>query len=649
MCGICGVWGKVDSKIIENMIRVMRHRGPDDQGMFLHSHAALGMTRLSILDLSQAAHQPMSNPEQSIWIVYNGEMYNFQEERKRLEARGVRFVSTSDTEVILHLYIHYGDDFLLKLQGIFALAILDLRKGEGRERLLLARDPIGIKPLLYTRVGDRFVFASEMKAILASGLVCRNIEPDALRTLITLGSVQQPLTLVEGVRMLPPAHRLIIEGHKERIEPYWHLEVDRVKGLRSRTYDELVDDLAERLKEIVRLQMISDVPVGAFLSGGVDSTLLVGLMSQLSGSQVKTFSIGFEESDHGVDETDTARRTADYLKTDHHRVVITGNDVRNKIEHFSASIDQPSVDGLNAYFVSCAAHPDVKVAISGTGGDELFAGYPWFAQMAVSQHEMQHQSIAKRLVNRIADQPLLDHLMRRCLGSRYESNLNQASFLSVFGNTYNIFGTSGAASLIADHIAQAAQMGRPYQDDLRSIDELMWADPVNRVSALCLRGYTNNQLLRDIDAVSMAHSLEVRVPLLDISLVDFALSLPSATKMQDPLYINKISPHEATYRELGSKRILIDAGRRLNVMPPDIDMQPKRGFTMPIDSWLKGPLHEILDHSLSESTVQARGFFKPAQVSQVYNDFMENRIHWTRPWLLMMIELWSRNVLDRLY
>ena len=319
MCGICGIWGHPDPEKVKKMVEALHHRGPDDLGTYHGELASLGMARLAVIDLNPTGHQPMSNPEKTIWIVYNGEVYNFQEQRLHLEKMGHQFVSTSDTEVILRLYEQYGDDFLLRLRGMFALAIYDIRRGRGRERLLLARDHLGIKPLLYAEVGNQLVFASEIKALLASGLIKREVDHDSLRVLLTLGSIYQPKTILRDVKMLLPGHRLVIENGNLRVERYWSLGLARMPEIGKLPYEDQVTVMREALQESVRLQMVSDVPLGAFLSGGVDSSITVAMMSALAGNRVKTFSVGFEEEGRDIDETEEARKTADFLGTDHHR------------------------------------------------------------------------------------------------------------------------------------------------------------------------------------------------------------------------------------------------------------------------------------------------------------------------------------------
>ena len=646
MCGICGVWGEVSRESVEAMVSAMDHRGPDDRGIYFDPKVALGATRLAIIDVSAAGHQPMSNPAGTVFIVYNGVTYNFQSERKLLEAKGYTFSSNSDTEVVLRMYEHYGDGFLLRLRGMFALAIYDKREGPGRERLLLARDHLGIKPLLFVRVGRRLVFASEIKALLASGLIEPEIDPVALRLLLTFGSIYQPRTILRGVSMLLPAHRMIVEQDRERVERYWSLGIDRQPGLRKRPYDELVAEVASVLEESVRLQLVSDVPLGAFLSGGVDSSLLVAMMAQAVGDRIKTFSVGFEAEGTDIDESDDAEQTARFLGTDHSFVLVRGTEVRDRIQHIAYSLDQPSVDGVNAYFVSLAARRAVTVAISGTGGDEIYAGYPWFISMILDQKRQRKEpwkAMAKSLLAVVARQSALDPFLLKRGGSRLYEARNYAGFVTKYATQYQIFGALGAARVLSADLGDAAQAGQSLHYDLKAIDELPDGSAIERVTGLCLRGYTNNQLLRDIDAVSMAHSLEVRVPYLDPLVVDIALSLPDSTKLGD--LTNLSAPTQRTYRETGAKRILIDAGRPL--LPSNIDLQPKRGFGMPFDVWLRGPLREVLLDTLAEDQIQRRGLLDVQEASAIKNRFLEGWLGWVQPWLLMMLELWCREVLDQ--
>ncbi len=641
MCGICGIWNASDKTALENMVAAMHHRGPDDKGMFDDTRVGLGMARLAVIDLNPTGHQPMSNPEKTIWIVYNGEVYNFQEQREHLEKLGYRFLSTSDTEVLLRLYEQYGDDFLLRLRGMFALAIYDKRKGPGKERLLLARDQLGIKPLLYTERGKTLVFASELKALLASGLISRETDPVALRLLLTFGSVYQPYTILKDVRALLPAHRLILENGQKRIERYWSLGTDRHSNLKNATYEEQVKAVKEAVTESLKLQLVSDVPLGAFLSGGVDSSILVALMARQVGDRVKTFSVGFDSEGAAYDESTDAARTAKFLGTDHSHVLVTGKDVRACIFHIASALDQPTVDGVNSYFISWAARQAVTVAISGTGGDEMFAGYPWFQSMQADS--LQRRGWHTRITAQLARQHVFDPIVAGPHGADLYRVRTQAGFLSRYSMQYHIFNSLGTARLLDPGLRAAAKAGVAEHFDLQELDELASASVIERVSALCLRGYTGNQLLRDIDAASMAHSLEVRVPYLDPVIADLALSLPSKSKSGDGDRSN--SALIGTYRYTGAKKILIDAG--LSLLPPDFDVQPKRGFTMPFDAWLTGPLSDVMSDTLSETSVRKRGWLDFNEVQRVCSDYKAAKIPWVKPWLIMVTELWAREVLDQ--
>lgn len=642
MCGICGIWNNPDPKKTSAMVAAMHHRGPDDSGAFTDEKVSIGMARLAVIDVNPTGHQPMSNREKTVWIVYNGEVYNFQNERALLEKKGHRFVSTSDTEVILRLYEEYGDDFLLRLRGMFALAIYDLRGGRGRERLLLARDQLGIKPLLYAETADRLVFASEIKALLASGFVARDLDPESLRLLLTFGSIYQPRTILRGVKMLLPGHRLIIESGRLRVERYWSLGTGRRSEVGRLPYPEQVEVMRAALQESVRLQMVSDVPLGAFLSGGVDSSIIVAMMSAASsGQRVKTFSVGFEQEGAHIDETEDAQKTAAFLGTDHHHVIVRGSDVRDRILHIAAALDQPTVDGVNSYFVSWAARQHVTVAVSGTGGDEMFAGYPWYFNMV---REAQHSpKLRKRLVAALACQSIFDPLMATRWNHHLHGMRSRAGFLSRYALQYYIFGSHLTAPLLAPHLRREAHAGRTEAADLQSIDEFPSGSVLDRVTALCLRGYTSNQLLRDIDAASMSHSLEVRVPYLDLELADISLSLPDESKFMPPKVADSSLPLD-TYRAMGVKRIIIDVGKPF--LPKDFDIQPKRGFAMPFDNWLRGSLKEVMLDTLSESVVQKRGWLSPTAVTAIKRGFFDGRIGWPQPWLLMMIELWAVKILD---
>jgi asparagine synthase (glutamine-hydrolysing) len=600
MCGICGTIGVRNSDAVARMIRAMRHRGPDGQGQHDTENSSIGMARLAIQDVSAKSDQPMANDAGDIWIVYNGELYNAPGERAHLEARGHRFRSTGDSEVVLRLYQEYGDAFLPRLRGIFALAIIDLRAGPGRERTLLARDPMGVKPLLVARTDGGFVFASEMKAMLESGLVERRVNPGAVRSLLLRGSVYQPATIIRGVEMLPPAFALIHEKGQIRTGRFWRFATDRRPEVRGMAYGEQVEAMRELLRDTVAAQLISDVPVGAFLSGGVDSAALVALMASEAGDRVKTFSVGFDNELSDVDETQDAGRIAEHLGTDHHRVVVDGAEIADNFDAVVTALDQPSVDGLNSYLVSRAAADHVKVAISGTGGDDLFMGYPW------------HASI-------LAEPPETDDFL-----DAYQSYNRQF---------HTTFADSDVGHLLAPALRGA--LHEPAAQALQVMDELASADPVDRMTVLTLRGYTSNQLLRDIDAMSMAHSLEVRVPYLDVDMVDFALSLPVEARIAKPV---PDDPMVNSYRASGIKRILIDAARPM--LPKGFDTVPKRGFGMPFGPWVMGPLRDLAMNAFDERAAAEQGVLNKRIMPLLSEYFEDGKLSGWHVWLLMVLQRW---------
>ncbi len=646
MCGICGVWGETGARRVEAMVRAMHHRGPDDNGVFSHANASLGMARLAIIDVSPGGHQPMSTPDGLISIVYNGETYNYLSERKILEGRGYSFNSTSDTEVVLRMYEEYGDDFVTRLRAMFAVAIHDRRKGPGRERLFLARDHFGIKPLLYSQIGTKLVFASEIKALLASGLVEPEIDPVGLRYLLTYGSVYQPNTIIKNVKMLPPAHKMIVDERGVNIDRFWTLATDRRPELRSMPYGSAVEEMDAVLQESVRLQMISDVPLGAFLSGGIDSSLMVAMMARASSERVKTYSVGFGSEGEDIDETAEAAITAEHIGTDHTQVTVTSADVRRDIEHIAFGLDQPSIDGVNTYYVSRAARTGVTVAVSGNGGDELFAGYPWFIFMKNDQDRRSGSPFtagARSFAAAVAGGRLFDPLVSTSLGGYITKARGLSGFVTRYGNLWQTFGPKGAAHLLDRRIRREAGAGSSVFDDLCKIDEIPNGSAIERVSGLALRGYNGNQLLRDMDAVSMIHSLELRVPFLDPAVADAALSLPDSAKLGDTSRLS--SEYLQSYRDSGAKRILLDIGKKY--LPPDFDRKPKRGFGMPFGTWMQGVLRDVVEDTLSDKTTKDRGILDVDAVRSVRGRAYDSSTIWMQPWLLMILELWCREILDK--
>ena len=567
MCGIAGILTSTplpeSTAALPRMLGALRHRGPDDRGSF-HSpggHAALAHARLSILDLSPAGHQPMSTPDGRLTIVFNGEIYNFLELRRVLAAAGVVFQSNSDTEVILRAYEAYGPACVEQLRGMFAFALWDERE----QSCLLARDPFGIKPLYYHAPGQRLVFASETRALLASGLVDRALDARGLHGYFRTGSVPEPRTLLRDVRCLEAGHTAVWHAGRLDQRRYWSLrftpepagEAEAVRATRSALLDS------------VEHHFISDVPVGVFLSGGMDSTALVALARTVGRKELHTYSISFP----GLpgDEGGLARRTAAHFGTRHEEWALDATTGRELFGQFLAAMDQPSIDGLNTFTVSKFARDrGMKVVLSGLGGDELFGGYPSFRkvpQLAQLNRRLRWTGPVRagaRAVLRRSSRPPLRRL-GEMLGQPARLDTAYAAFRGTF--------TAAEATMLTRHYT-----GEEVVEDFSS--EELPADPTpeDTVSRLELTRYMRNQLLRDSDVMSMAHGLELRVPFLDLPLAATLARLPAALRLR------------------AGKQLLLDA---VPEVPAWIARQPKRGFMFPFDQWLGAEWREVfgaLDH-----------------------------------------------------
>ena len=627
MCGIVGIVthnAPLDRELLKRVTLSLSHRGPDDSGdVVLHhglSEIGLGNRRLAILDLSPLAHQPMHDAENGNWIVYNGEIYNFREIRNELEADGATFVSHSDTEVVLKAYARWGESCLTKFRGMFAFALWDVRK----HRLFMTRDPMGIKPLYYAESGRSFLFASEIRTLLRTGLVPPRIDPAGLLNYLTFGSVYDPLTLIEGIRAVPAGHTLVWEDGEIRESSYWDLIDPRFRsGLCPTVADCKVAtaDLQETLEESVRLQLVSDVPVGIFLSGGIDSSALVSIVSR-GGITPSTFSIAFREEDYS--EAEYSRAIAAAFHTDHHEVTVSQTDVLAAIPEALHAMDLPTMDGINTYFVSRETRrAGVKVALSGLGGDEVFGGYSsfrtiprwerlaqWWARVpAVGRHGFAAAFAA------IA--PANDQNRKLALLMRNSQELLHPYFVSRM-----LFTPEQRARLLVDANGDTRKKAEAAQRD--RLDRALSLDPVNRVSYLESRCYMLNTLLRDADVMSMSQGLEVRVPLIDHQLAKTVMALPGALKVG-------ASP----------KKLLVDA--LAGSLPEEIVHRPKRGFTLPFEHWLRQELRTEIEPLFSAKRI-AKGplgsLLDTKQTEAIWADFLAGKVSWTRPWSLYVLQRW---------
>ena len=636
MCGICGVVG-VDSAgtgadVVARMLREMRHRGPDDEGILADGSVCLGMRRLSIIDV-EGGHQPLFNEDRTVAVVFNGEIYNFRQLRQTLKSRGHSFRTATDTEVIVHAYEEWGDDCIRHLEGMFAFAVAETAKRNHRRprKLLLARDRLGIKPLYYALVDDTLVFASEVRSLLASGVIEPRLSPAALRSYLLFGSVIEPMTLVDRLYSLPPGHRISLYPNSRELaahpEPYWEFAAAAKRPVLATTkFDRTsaAESLRSLLTASVDSHLVADVPVGVFLSSGIDSTALVALAAQQQ-SSVHTVTVVFPEQE--FDEREIAKATAQRFATDHQELELSGDDMLARLDEAIAAFDQPSMDGINTYFVSWAARQaGLKVALSGLGGDELFGGYSTFrtAPRAGSAADIARR-VPKDLRSLLATGA--ETVSKRFTGSNARQKIaalwrDPDFFPHPYFYTRLLFTPKQATALLN---RDADVVLAPWQETLARITaQSETLDDFNAVSALECQCYMANTLLRDTDSMSMAHSLEVRVPFLDAALVEFVSRLPGSLK------VNNGTP----------KSLLVDAMGDL--LPAEVVAQRKRTFTLPWEHWLRGQLKEEVAAELHTIAPPLSEFLDADTVKQVWNDFLLGRTSWSRVWSLFVLSKWCR-------
>lgn len=662
MCGICGAINLDNPddamSLVRRMTPTMTHRGPDDEGFFKSGPVALGMRRLSIIDLA-GGHQPIFNEDGTVAVILNGEIYNYRELRDQLWDRGHTFTTRSDSEVIAHAYEEWGADCVHHLQGMFAFAVLDQRyAGNGQAAtLFLARDRLGIKPLYYyqensslgllleeweskflkseataTNTGGRrnsqFLFASEVRTLLASGAVPRRVSKSAVQSFLLFGSVSEPETLVEGVFSLPPGHRMKVRLGAElsvsRPESYW--DAGRAAAQNGHSMPDLKQakiEVRARLEASVRRHLIADVPVGVFLSGGIDSTALAALASrEVSG--VHTFTVAFPEGE--FNEAAIARRTAHTFGTQHQELLLTGDDMLAELSDAVGALDQPSIDGINTYFVSSAARQvGLKVALSGLGGDEVFGGYSTFQR---TPHFQRIKSIGG----------MVPDGLRAAMASVVTSDgFAPGDAARKIAALWNEPQSLPDAYFFSRTLFTPPQVGTLLRGGEAPANELLWwdwlsasaqqartLDAFTAVSCMETQSYLVNTLLRDTDSMSMAHSLEVRVPFLDHELVEYVTRLPEALKLR------KGTP----------KALLISS--LADLLPKEVVNQEKRGFTFPWAQWLKGPLKKNIQNGLSEFSPALEQTLDIREVKDVWKNYLRGHTSWSRPWSLYVLNEWAK-------
>jgi asparagine synthase (glutamine-hydrolysing) len=623
MCGIAGVYEhggrRLDPGVVADMLQAIVHRGPDDEGLHAEERFAFGARRLSIIDLP-GGHQPIANESGDVVVAFNGEIYNYRALRDRLLRAGHRLRTESDTEVIVHHYEEAQDDCVHELEGMFAFAVWDAR----RQRLLVVRDRVGVKPLYYAPLDGRLLFASEIKALLRHPDVATGVDLDALAAFLLLKYVPSPRTMFTGIAALPPGHLLTCDGSGVRVRPWWDLSF-RPDG-HPLSEAEAVEALRARLQDAVRSHLMSDVPFGAFLSGGIDSSTVVALMSRELRHPVRTFAVGFAGEDEDFSELPYARLVAERYETDHKEVLVDASDLTNLAEKVVWHLDQPIADPacLANYMVAELASRDVKMVLTGEGGDELFAGYARYAGERLAPISTRLPAPARALgvaLSRRSPGLSRARIALYALCQRDERRRLATWFPLMRPDTREEL---AAGDLIAA-VARAAPE-RLFEAQLAHTDAV---DPINRMLYVDTKLWLPDDLLARGDKMSMAASLEARVPLLDHRLVEFAAGLPAQFKVK------------------GFSRKYLLRKVAGDLLPEPVLRRPKKGFPMPMGRWLRGGASELCHDLLSPAVVRQRGIFSPAAVARMLAEHdSEAADHGPALWALVSVELWQRLFLD---
>jgi len=629
MCGIAGFadsrvdrgWNEnsdafgADSAALGRMCEAIRHRGPDDEGRRLMPGVALGMRRLSIIDLA-TGQQPIHNEDQSVWVVFNGEIYNYAELRAELSGRGHRFYTNSDTETIVHAYEEWGQAGFARLRGMFGIALWDSRSGS----LWLARDRVGIKPLHYTVAGERLYFGSEIKSLLASGRIDPKIDFAALDHYLSFLYTPRDGSIFAGIHKLPPGHLLEWRGGRTRVTPYWEMPSEQRPPASEQ---EAVERLRMVLGDAVRSHLMSEVPLGAFLSGGVDSSIVVGLMAEASTQPVRTFSIGFD--DPRYDELEHARIVARHFATDHHEFVVKP-DALAIIDDLIGHFDEPFGDSsaIPTWYVSEIARRHVTVVLSGDGGDELFGGYYRYSpHPRIAAFDRYAPPASRKLASLVW--PLLPHgttgknFLRRVARDERGRYLDHIGYFQrdekralLSGDVLRVTANADAEVRLGHHFARLGQL--PWDAQMMHFD---------------FATYLPEDILTKVDRMSMAHSIESRVPLLDNGVVDFAATLPADLKIKNGR----------------KKHVLKEAAA--NLLPSEILNRRKQGFAVPVGGWFRGDLRNFFSDVLLSQRARQRGYFNGRFVDRIVREHLTGRRdHTLRLWALVVFELWHRQYLD---
>lgn len=644
MCGISGVVNCGDRETLARMTHVQAHRGPDDSGLWDRkfpdgSYIGLGSRRLAILDLSAVGHMPMCNEDRTVWLTYNGEIYNFAELRRELESKGHRFASHTDTEVIVHLYEQEGPDCVKRLNGMFAFAICDLRSA--RPLLFIARDHFGIKPFYYFHDGARFAFASEIKALLQVAGIDAELDPQSLHQYLTFLWVPDPRTMFRRILKLPAGHYATLRNGDLKITQYWDLTFPAADQTYSRSEADLEEEVRERFQKSVEAQMVSDVPIGAFLSAGLDSSSIVAMMRRATNQPVRTYTITFPRKyrvgESTLDDPEVATRLAQHLGCENQRIVVEP-EVTDLLPKLVWHMDEPTADPaiITAYLVCREARQQATVLLSGVGGDELFAGY----RKHVAHYWGQAYSRVPALLRRTAERALarLPNLRGTALKGeiRLAKKMGRSASLSpvdrfIANCTYLDGGQK--SNLYTSECAAQASTFDPVCEHLAAFERTTDADFLHQMLYLDTKIFMTSLNLTYNDKMSMASSLEVRVPFLDRELAEFiAWNVPPTLKLKGLLRPT-------------TKYILRRAMR--DVLPREVLHQPKAGFAAPVDYWLAHDLKDMVDDLLSPDQLRKRALFNPSSVDRFVHEHRSGRHDWSMQlWQFLTLELWMQTFLD---
>ena len=602
----------------------MRHRGPDGNGTLEFNSGAAGMVRLALVDLSERGQQPFWSEDKKVALIFNGEAYNFKEERARLEKKKFRFHSQTDAEVVLNLYLERGFDFVNSLRGMYALAIFDWRESLEDEppKMILARDPFGIKPLYIAKNENTILFASEIRALIASGLVARQINCDALTDYLSHGFVLQPRTMIENVQMMEAGTiECFYPNNKHERKTFWQFPDYEP---RKETLKEAAERLRHVLNESIRIHAFADAPVGAFLSGGIDSGGIVGLMKEHI-PHLKTYTLRFVDCPNTEDESEEAIAAAKFFGCDNTVVDVADKDIAALLPTFAGQLDQPSIDGLNTWLISRAAAKDVKGVLSGLGGDEWFAGYPVTRRMArYTQSSLGRvESVAGHFAKAFSGS-----LPSGVMKQKAENLATRRSPLTTWIQGHTVFSKQIDDSHLVNFKARLSEKQPRWRDE-------------TAVGLSCLLDvdiYMGCQLLRDSDATSMAHSLELRVPFVDLEVAKFSRSCA------DDYKLNKGGGENLQYQSSGAKRVLIHALK--DVLPPETVTRNKRGFALPFGKWMKTVLKDLVEETCNPDAIKKRGLLDEKQFNFVFNQSGTSQVLYPPIWSIMILELWCRMVVD---